>query len=254
MNHRDRDALLGLVATVTLLTAIPFETRALADGFSPSAQGSAERGRARYAAGDFAGAILAFRAAYRASPSSGLLFDLAQAYRRSGDCTLAAQMYEGYLAAPSSPALAAVATRQALAMQRCAQPDVEPEPVASESPAAASIATAAQPNRRRQVGIGLVIAGGVGLVASTYFAIRASNDAGTVQTAYEHGGVWHDLAAVDARGARDAHYAQAIGIASGVAVVTGIALYAIGARRTVETSTALMATSHGVEASWSHAF
>ena len=105
-----------------------------------TADGELARGKALYAAGDFAAATAAFRTAFELEPKSDYLFAWAQAVRKGGDCHAALALYRQLLAMTLTAEQTA-ATRQAMA--RCpiepapapaiARPPREPAPLRRET-------------------------------------------------------------------------------------------------------------------------
>lgn len=205
------------------------------------ARALAQQGRAFHDAGDYGSAIIAFKEAYVMAPSAGLLFNLAQAYRLQGNCDDATRMYRRYLATAPSVEGRTIAEERLASSARCAHEaqrpaarDGHPPIVIETSRESGSLfATsrlAVRGQREQTVGIGLAIAGGLGLSVALYFGLRAHDATATVERGYASGARWQDLAAADARGESSATIAKAFGIGGGVAIAGGVALYLLGVR------------------------
>ncbi|HEX2691413.1 MAG TPA: tetratricopeptide repeat protein [Kofleriaceae bacterium] len=234
---------------------VPAKARALAD-----------RGRAFHDAGDYDSAIAAFTQAYAIAPSPALLFNLAQSYRLQGNCDSAALMYRRYLTSSATPEGRALAETHLANVERClrrttlhipAQPApgslvVPASPDVLATPATAPSRTA---QREKDVGIGLVLGGGVALAVATYYAVTAHDAQDGVEAAYTKGAKWKDIAPLDARGKAAATIAKVAGAGGALGIASGIALYMIGTYTTRTPPTPMMIglRGHGVEVSmlWS---
>jgi tetratricopeptide (TPR) repeat protein len=201
-------------------------------------------GRARHEAGDYNSAVRAFEEAYVLAPSPELLFDLAQAFRLAGNCDAAAMTYRRYLATAPDPQWRDFVERRLASLARCtARADARtlgpPErlPVAmqtelSVTPAMQPMVPAGEQAGRRaiQLGLGLMVAGGVALAGAAYFALDADSASNSVSAGYQRGAAWSQLAADDARGKSSAEAATALGLVGGVAIAGGAASYLLGRR------------------------
>ena len=205
------------------------------------ARALAQQGRAFHDAGDYGNAIISFKEAYVMAPSPGLLFNLAQAYRLQGNCDDATLMYRRYLATGPGVEGKTIAEARLVSSAACAheaqglaardghRPIVIETSRASGSLFATSPA-AVRGQREKTVGIGLAIAGGLGISVAMYFGLRAHDATATVEHGYASGARWQDLAAADARGESSATIAKAFGIGGGVTLAGGVALYLLGVR------------------------
>ncbi len=211
------------------------------DVIPAKARALAQRGRAYHDAGDYGNAIISFKEAYVMAPSPGLLFNLAQAYRLQGNCDDATLMYRRYLATSPSVEGKRIAEARLTSSARCAHdaqrpaerdghPPIEIETSRESGSLFATSPGAVRGQREKTVGIGLGLAGGLGLSVALYFALRAHDATATVERGYASGARWQDLASADARGESSATIAKAFGIGGGVAIVGGVALYLLGAR------------------------
>ena len=229
----------------------------------PKARALAIQGRAFHDAGDYGNAIIAFKEAYVMAPSAGLLFNLAQAYRLAGNCDDAALMYRRYVATGPSVEGRTIAEGHLASVERCThkaslgipQDAGAPVVIKTDRASGSLFATSPQSDRARlekNVGLGLVIGGGVALGIATYYGFEARNSAADVEKGYAMGAKWKDLADVDARGKHAETLAKVFGIGGGVAVAGGVALYLIGRRSEQMAPIAIAPTKQGatVSASW----
>jgi hypothetical protein len=76
--------------------------------------------------------------------------------------------------------------------------------------------------------VGLLIAGGLSLVAAGMYAYSAANDADQVSAAYARGASWDSIRDVDERGRHSATTAQVLGGIGAAAVTGGVVLYVLG--------------------------
>jgi Tetratricopeptide repeat len=226
----------------------------------------AERGRAFHDAGDYASAISAFTLAYVMAPSPALLFNLAQAYRLQGNCDDAALMYRRYLASGPSADERALAESHLATVERCARKlalhipvEVSPGRVIRKpppDPLAASLKLRTASRRAeitQDVGIGLVLGGGVALAAAAYYTVSADNAADEVAAAYEMGAKWKDVAPIDERGRRASRNAKILGAGGVLGVASGVVTYLIG-RHTEHVPMTVTPRARGVELGMSWAF
>jgi tetratricopeptide (TPR) repeat protein len=242
-------------AVLVLALACP----ALADdlGVPEKAKRLAERGRELHDAGDYVGAIAAYKEAYVLAPRPGLLFNLAQAYRLSGDCDDAAFMYRRFLDSDPPAERRTIAESNLATVMKCGHGGLEiAMPVAATTPTVSVTApTMPAPSTshltERVIGGSLVLGGAAALVVAGVFAFDAHEDSNAVTQAYANGVVSPNLSQQDASGRRDATIAEACGIVGGAATITGAILFALGARDEAR-HVAVVPSLHGgeVRVSW----
>ena len=235
----------AVVGFLIALTCAPLVARSEPADVPAQARALASRGRAAFNAGDYAAAILAFDEAFALAPSPPLLFDLAQAHRHVGHCEIAAGLYRRYLAAGPDPATLALAREHLAAMERCgpAQPLLVIAPRHDEPVAIVPV----RHSRKRDVGIGLGLAGAAALAASVYYAVEAHNAANAVNDAYAHGGSGPAVKALDATGQHDALLGKVFGATGLAAVGAGALLFYLGLQDTRRDSITVAPDSHGAE-------
>ncbi len=241
-------------ATVlVLLLAAP----ALADeaGVPEKAKQLAERGRELHDAGDYVGAIAAYKEAYVLAPRPGLLFNLAQAYRLSGDCDDAAFMYRRFLDSNPTVERRAIAEANLATVMKC---DHGALVIATPAPVPAPLQVTAKPappsrghSTERELGASLVIGGVAALAVAGIFAFDAHEASDAVTQAYANGVVAPNLSQQDSSGRHDAAIAEACGVLGGAATITGAILFALGARQEAR-HVAVVPSIHGgeVRLSW----
>ncbi len=227
-----------LVTAILLLAAAA--PAAADDDAGLDADGWLRTGLERYEAGDFAGAVAAFRAGNALDPRPQFLFAIAQAERRRGDCGEAIVYYEQFLAS-SPPEGQAVAAREqrdrcerALGAAHPAAPTPPPEP----APEAERELPPPPPPRLVETPpwwsdrVTVALAGGAGVLAlggAVSFALAgaAADDAAAATT--------YDLHAERERAAR---LRERIGVVAlvGAAGLGGVATWRIlrGRRRAIE--------------------
>jgi tetratricopeptide (TPR) repeat protein len=244
------------------------------------AREKAERGRTLHAAGDYTGAVAAFRRAYELAPSPGLLFNLAQSYRLAGECDEAAAMYRRFLASAPPGAERTLAERHLATVARCGHTRVASSSesaaigasvgavaMAPTSPSAQAhvpmpmelaptvVAPAPRIARRsgrrdKQIGLGLLVGGGTALVVAGFFALDADAAAHAVSAAYADERA-SGTSAIDARGQNSADIARVLGVGGVLALATGAVFYAVGVRLDKDAAEArrfaVMPTRHGAE-------
>ena len=146
-----------------------------------------ERGKERYAAKDYAGAIAEFQAARAIEAQPRYVFNLAQAQRMAGQCADAIASYGEFLATGPIEAQAKVARagldkcKVALAtvrepLQREPQPQPQPQlhaPTQKEQPVKSAELVMERPRwYRDRVGDGLVVGGGaLGITSVTLYVL-----------------------------------------------------------------------------------
>jgi tetratricopeptide (TPR) repeat protein len=151
-------------------------------------------GLGHYDRGEYALAIEALVESHRLDPRPEVLFAVAQAARLGGDCALAADYYERFLATDPAPHQAEAATMHLSACRAAlAEADTAPEPAGEPAAvlAPAERAGEAGPWYTDVVGDALLGGGAVTLAASAGFfrAKRAAErDAAAADTYAEHAG------------------------------------------------------------------
>lgn len=221
----------------------------------------AQRGRELHDRGDYERAIVAFKEAYVIAPSPALLFNLAQAYRLQGNCDDASLMYRRFLRTNPDAENQRIAESHLATVERCVakrslniklddsmaylQKASVPSP--SEAVFRDGPDPANRTSRKKLVGVGLGVAGGVGLAAAAYFGVQAASDASAVEKAYANGAKWKDIQAIDARGKRNASIATYAGIGGGAAVLAGATLYFLGRRDERAHQVTVLPTARGAQ-------
>ena len=225
----------------------------------------AEKGRAAHNAGDYAGAVAAFKEAYVLAPSPGLLFNIAQAYRLAGNCDESAWMYRRFLDTNPQGEHRSIAEGHLAAVERCGSggllvnlPDPKQDSVTMPPLTDTKVVTTYEPDQRgaryKKVGIGTAIGGGVLLAGAAYFAYDSYDASNTVSDIYSRGGKWTDVKEIDARGKRSAMIGTALGVGGGLAVATGAVLFAVGRHYESAQRVAVTPTAHGAQVSLSWGF
>ena len=224
----------------------------------------AEKGRAAHNAGDYNGAVAAFKEAYVLAPSPGLLFNIAQAYRLAGNCDESAWMYRRFLDTSPLGNHRSLAETHLEAVERCGSGGLrttvpDPKSVAITVPEVdTSLTTSFGPDPRgskyKKIGLGTAIGGGALLAGAAIFAIDANDASKTVAETYKRGGKWDDIKDVDARGKRSATIATGLGIGGGVAVAAGVVMFAVGRHYESAQRVAVTPTSSGAQVSLSWGF
>jgi tetratricopeptide (TPR) repeat protein len=201
-------------------------------GFPEKAKLLADRGRALHDAGDYAGAIAAYKEAYVLAPRAGLLFNLAQAYRLSGDCDDAAFMYQRFLDSSPPADRRAIAEANLATVVKCGHGGLALVPPTPPQPTIATTALVLQPEashaRLRHAGMWIAGGGAAALVVAGAFAWEAHEASNAVSQAYAGGTMSSNLSSQDAAGRRDALIADLAGAAGGAALLTGAILYGVG--------------------------
>lgn len=265
------------VLAALLVAAVPRASNAdsslQAEQIPDKARHLAERGRVLHDAGNYSEAIAAFREAYVLAPSPGLLFNIAQSYRLAGRCDDAAWMYRRYLDTQPSEQRRTLAEAHLAAVEKCGHGGLRvaivpqvlempiPEPHAhavmppAETPALSVVAgkpTSSPGLREQRIGLGIAIGGTAALAGAAWFAWEAHADADAVSKAYATGAKGSDISALAERGQRNASTAVAFGVAGGIAVASGVVIYAIGRHSEAAKHVAVAPTRHGaaVHVSW----
>jgi tetratricopeptide (TPR) repeat protein len=224
----------------------------------------AERGRAAHNAGDYAAAVAAFKEAYVLAPSPGLLFNIAQAYRLAGNCDEAAWMYRRFLDTNPYGDQRQLAEQHLAMVEKCGRGGLDisvPAPKTDETKVPEphiDLTTSIDHDNRgsnfKKAGIGVGIGGAVLLAGAGYFAYDAKSAQDTVDQTYKRGGKWADIADIDARGKRSAMIAAGLGIGGGLAVASGVVMFALGHHYEQAQSVAVTPTAHGAQVSLSWGF
>jgi tetratricopeptide (TPR) repeat protein len=230
-----------------------------------------DRGMAHYELGEFAAAVEEFKLAYARSQAPGLLFNLAQASRLNKDYEQALHFYRSYLRVrPDAPNRDDVEGRIAeiepiVELQRKA----EAEKLSAVSAPPASHPTVVPPleTRRELVAplpsgrpvkiAGIVVgAAGVALLGAGIGLGVASLDAqNKLSSLAVQNGSWTPAqASLYDTGQRDAALATALYVVGGVAIATGVVLYAVGWKRDRARFAVAPAAGGGAQAVWSCAF
>jgi len=191
------------------------------------------------------------------APNPALLFNLAQAYRLQGNCDDAALMYRRYLATNPDPEQRALAEFHLAAVERCVHKLALHIPVETASGhvitapppqpllVAAPVPTSSRAQIEKDIGIGLVLGGGVSLAVAAYYAVQAHDAADEVAAGYAQGAKWKDIAATDARGRSAATTAKVFGTGGALGLAGGIVTYLIG-RHNEQPPVTIATTRHGV--------
>lgn len=240
----------------------------------------ATRGRIYHDAGDYSAAVAAFKEAYVLAPSPGLLFNIAQAYRLAGNCDEASWMYRRFLDTNPTGTNRNLAEQHLSVTEKCGSGGLRmavippklavkvPHPQGAALGASLGVAAAGgdgemelrdapeldRARTYKRYGIVVGAAGGAALIGAGLFALQARDAAATVEDKYKKGGEWEDVRDDDARGQRQATYAKVLGVSGGVAVASGVILYAIGRRYETDKQLAVTPTKNGAQVSLSWGF
>ncbi|HEY5926557.1 MAG TPA: hypothetical protein VIV11_32945 [Kofleriaceae bacterium] len=254
---------LTLAAILAATTSSAYADNALRPERIPNkARQLAEKGRAAHNAGDYDGAVAAFKEAYVLAPSPSLLFNIAQAYRLAGNCDESAWMYRRFLDTNPIGDHRSLAQNHLEAVERCGSGGLritapEPKPDVVSVPDT-RLTTKFEPDARgakyKKIGLGTAIGGGALLAGAAIFAIDAHDASQTVADTYKRGGKWEDIKDTDARGKRSATIATALGIGGSLAVATGAVLFVVGRRYESSQHVAVTPTSNGAQVSLSWGF
>jgi tetratricopeptide (TPR) repeat protein len=232
------------LAFITAAALLAAGTPAFAEEIPLKARKLAEHGREMHKRGEYERAITAFKEAYVMAPSPGLLFNLAQAYRLQGNCDDAQLMYQRYLATNPDPGARAIAETHLATVERCVHKRALNIPL-DESVGYLNVPPPPGPEKvidqdrrdierpsylKKQIGIGLTVAGGAALLTAAYFGYRSYEASQDVERAYEQGKKWPEIREIDARGKSAERTAKLFGIGGGLAVAGGVALWVLGRR------------------------
>ncbi|HEY4181559.1 MAG TPA: tetratricopeptide repeat protein [Kofleriaceae bacterium] len=248
---------------LALASLIAATVPALADTVPERAKKLAAEGRAAHEAGDYDRAIANFTEANALAPSPALLFNLAQAYRLKGSCDDAAVMYRRYLATIPPEDARVIAQGQLETTERCSHklalsiPLEEQEKVVAR-PASATVvrdrAREADGVSQQRLGLGLMIGGGLALVASGYFAWDAHSAQNDVEDAYAAGKPGAEIAPIDKRGQHAEKLAWGFGVGGGAVFAGGVVSYIYGRRMEQMQSFAYVPAKGGGGVSYSWKF
>jgi tetratricopeptide (TPR) repeat protein len=230
-----------------------------------------DRGMAHYELGEFTAAVEEFKLAYARSQAPGLLFNLAQASRLAKDYEQALHFYRTYLRVrPDAPNRDDVERRiveiePIVELQRKAETErisaAHPlPPVPSVGRAGEEQSTVVRPpppSGRPEKIAGLVVGvAGVGLLgAGIGLGVAALDAQKKLSSLATQNGSWTPAqASLYQTGQREATAATALYVAGGVAVATGVILYAVGYKRDRARFAVAPLPKGGAEVVWSCAF
>ena len=253
------------ILAAALLAAPPL---ASAERIPAKARKLAEHGREMHKRARYDRAITAFKEAYVIAPSPALLFNIAQAYRLQGNCEDAVLMYRRYLATGPDPGARNVAETHLATVERCirkrtlniplgeslAYLDVPPPPGPEKVIVADKPASGSGGGIKKDVGMGLVLGGGIALATAAYFGYQSYSSEREVERAYERGAKWPEVKKIHERGARADRAAKLFGIGGGVAVAGGVALWVLGRRDERANQLAVTPAAKGAAVSYSWPF
>lgn len=260
----------ALVVVLALVVLAP-TVRAAGEGDKlQEAKDHYDRGMAHYELGEFGAAVDEFKAAYALSQAPGLLFNLAQASRLNKDYEQALHFYRTYLRVRPDAANRddvekrlgelepIVKMRQRAEMEKLSAPTPVPEnrPAADDKPQAV-IAQPPPPGGKKERIAGIVVGvAGVGLLAAGIGLGVASLDAqNKLSSLATQMGSWSAAqTSLYQTGQRDAAAATGLYVAGGVAVATGVILYAVGWKKDRARFAVAPVPGGGAHAVWSCAF
>ncbi len=222
------------------------------------------KGRKLHNAGDYNGAVSAFKEAYVLAPSPSLLFNIAQAYRLDGNCDEAAWMYRRFLDTDPRGPQRDLAETHLAAVEKCgtgglrvsvAPPVLEtatPRPTA-DGPSQPAETTATltmrdtQPrgNKLKRAATYTAIGGGVALIGAALFAVDSRTASQSVEETYKRGGRWDEVKSLDERGQRSETIATVLGVGGGVAMLSAAVLYGLGKHYESASHVAVTPTKNG---------
>ncbi len=230
-----------------------------------------DRGMAHYELGEFGAAVEEFKAAYALSQAPGLLFNLAQASRLNKDYEQALHFYRTYLRVRPDAANRddvekriaelepIVEMRRRAEMEKLAAPSplIAPKTSAAEDKAQTVVVRPLPPSGKGERVAGVVVGvAGVGLLAAGIGLGVASLDAqNKLSSLATQMGSWSPAqASLDQTAQRDAAAASALYVVGGVAVATGVVLYAVGWKMDRARFAVAPVPGGGAHAVWSCAF
>jgi tetratricopeptide (TPR) repeat protein len=261
---------LACVVVAALLAMAPAAEAAGGGDAMQEAKDHYDRGMAHYELGEFGAAVDEFKAAYALSQAPGLLFNLAQASRLNKDYEQALHFYRTYLRVRPDAANRddvekrlselepIVKMRQRAEMEKLSAPTPVPEnrPAADDKPQAV-IAQPPPPGGKKERIAGIVVGvAGVGLLAAGIGLGVASLDAqNKLSSLATQMGSWSPAqTSLYQTGQRDAAAATGLYVAGGVAVATGVILYAVGWKKDRARFAVAPVPGGGAHAVWSCAF
>ena len=259
---------------VSALPAAHADNAVRPDKVPNKARELAIKGRKLHNAGDYNGAVAAFKEAYVLAPSPSLLFNIAQAYRLDGNCDEAAWMYRRFLDTDPRGPQRDLAETHLVATEKCGTgglrvtvtpPVLEtatPRPGEPRTQSAAAAETTASLSMRdtnprgsklKRAATYTAIGGGVALIGAALFAVDARSASQSVEETYKRGGRWDEVKTLDARGQRSEMLATVLGVGGGVAMVSAAVLYGLGKHYESASHVAVTPTKNGgaqVSLSW----
>jgi hypothetical protein len=195
--------------------------------------------------------VQAYTEAYALAPAPALLFDLAQAYRLAGRCDDAAVMYRRFLQTGPDAEARALAEAHLINVDRCREPRpnfVDSSGLGTGHAAMSHVALhddgpgGGLAITKREVGVGLGIAGGLSIGIAAIYAFKARDAADQVSDGFAHGSSWAMLGPIDERGRHAQTVAEITGVVGIAAVATGAVFYYLGGR---ESNRAIAIAPHG---------
>ena len=259
----------AFVVAVALVVCAPTARAAGGADALQEAKDHYDRGMAHYELGEFAAAVEEFKAAYARSQAPGLLFNLAQASRLNKDYEQALHFYRTYLRVRPDAANRddvekriaelepIIEMRRRAEMEKLAAPVVEPKPTVEERGATTQVAHPPPPGGKKERIAGIVVGvAGVGLLAAGVglgvAALDAQNKLSSLAT--QNGSWTPQQSSLYGSGQRDAAAATGLYVAGGVAVATGVILYAVGVKKDRARFAVVPTRGGGAQAVWSCAF
>ena len=257
------------VVVLALVACAP-AARAADDGDAlQEAKDHYDRGMAHYELGEFGAAVEEFKAAFALSQAPGLLFNLAQASRLNKDYEQSLHFYRSYLRVRPDAANRddvekriaelepIVEARRRAEMEKLSANTPPPVDVGAPPPASPAVTRALPPSGKKVRVAGLVVGaagvalvgGGIGLGVA---ALDAEHQLSSLATQM---GSWSPAEASRYQtGQREAAAATGLYVAGGVAVATGVVLYAVGWRMDRARFAVAPVPGGGAQAVWSCAF
>ena len=259
------------LAVVVALVVLAPTVRAAGDADKlQEAKDHYDRGMAHYELGEFGPAVDEFKAAYALSQAPGLLFNLAQASRLNKEYEQALHFYRTYLRVRPDAANRddvekriaelepIVKMRQRAEMEKLNAPTPVPENrAAADDKPQAVIAQPLPPGGKRERIAGIVVGvAGLGLLGAGIGLGVASLDAqNKLSSLAKQMGSWSpQQTTLYQTGQRDAAAATGLYVAGGVAVATGVILYAVGWKKDRARFAVAPVPGGGAHAVWSCAF
>ena len=261
----------AFVVAVALVVCAPTVHATGAADALQEAKDHYDRGMAHYELGEFAAAVDEFKAAYALSQAPGLLFNLAQASRLNKEYEQALHFYRTYLRVRPDAANRddvekritelepVVEMRRRAEMEKLAVPPapVEPRTSPAEDKAQPVVVRPLPPGGKKERIAGIVVGvAGVGMLAAGIGLGAAALDAQSkLSRLAAQMGSWSPAqASLYQTGQRDAAAATGLYVAGGVAVATGVVLYAVGWKKDRARFAVAPAAGGGAHVVWSCAF